>query len=149
MERLEAQDGYRRFQAQFEALLSPKEEIELAKRVNWRISLQLQIVSLEEPVGEGTETLGDFIADEKTPSPEEQAYQALMREELDRALDHLSEREKQIIELHFGLKYGQSLSLAEVARRIGLSPEWVRQIEDRALDKLRLFFSHTMRCECR
>jgi RNA polymerase primary sigma factor len=94
--------------------------------------------SLDTPVGEeeGSQ-LGDFIADQAIPQPEEQATADLLREELSRTLESLTPRERRVIELRFGLDNEYSRTLAEVGAELGLTKERIRQIEKEALAKLR------------
>ncbi|MDH4291044.1 MAG: sigma-70 family RNA polymerase sigma factor [Dehalococcoidia bacterium] len=94
-------------------------------------------VSLETPVGEDGSQLGDFIADQTIPQPEEQSNAILLREELSKALESLTPRERRIIELRFGLRNEYSRTLAEVGTELGLTKERIRQIEREALAKLR------------
>jgi RNA polymerase primary sigma factor len=94
-------------------------------------------VSLETPVGEDGGQLGDFVADQTIPQPEEQSNAILLREELSKALESLTPRERRIIELRFGLGNEYSRTLAEVGTELGLTKERIRQIEREALAKLR------------
>jgi len=94
-------------------------------------------VSLDTPVGEDGSQLGDFIADQAILQPEEQSTASLLREELSKALESLTPRERRIIELRFGLGNEDSLTLAEVGTELGLTKERIRQIEKEALAKLR------------
>jgi len=94
-------------------------------------------VSLDTPVGEDGSQLGDFIADETIPQPEEQSTASLLREELSKKLEALTPRERRIIELRFGLGNEYSRTLAEVGTELGLTKERIRQIEKEALAKLR------------
>ena len=95
-------------------------------------------VSLEMPIGEGEDShLGDFIEDHSAPSPSDAATDALLREDLDDVLGTLSERERRVLQLRFGLEDGRSRTLEEVGREFGLTRERVRQIEAKALTKLR------------
>jgi RNA polymerase primary sigma factor len=95
-------------------------------------------VSLETPVGdEGEHTLGDFLPDEELPSPTEFASSQLLRRDLANALDHLSERERRIIDLRYGLVDGRRRTLEEVGRALGMTRERARQIEAEALRRLR------------
>jgi RNA polymerase primary sigma factor len=93
--------------------------------------------SLDAPVGEEGSQLGDFIADQVIPRPEEQATASLLREELSRTLESLTPRERRVIELRFGLGNEQSRTLVEVGTELGLTKERIRQIEKEALTKLR------------
>jgi RNA polymerase primary sigma factor len=95
-------------------------------------------VSLESPVGEdGEHTLGDFLPDDELPTPADFASQQLLRADLALALDHLSERERRIIDLRYGLGDGQRRTLEEVGRTLGMTRERARQIEAEALRRLR------------
>jgi len=95
-------------------------------------------ISLEAPVGsEGDAFLGDFIEDDKLPQPIELASHQLMKEQIAEALGKLSERERKIIELRFGLCDGKYRTLEEVGREFGITRERIRQIEAKALRKLR------------
>ncbi len=95
-------------------------------------------VSLETPVGEdGEHTLGDFLQDDDLPTPADFASRQLLRQDLATALDHLSERERRIIDLRYGLVDGQRRTLEEVGRVLGMTRERARQIEAEALRRLR------------
>ncbi len=94
-------------------------------------------VSLETPVGEDGGQIGDFVADQTIPPPEQQSDAILLREELSKALESLTPRERRIIELRFGLGDEYSRTLAEVGTELGLTKERIRQIEKEALAKLR------------
>ena len=94
-------------------------------------------VSLEKPIGEEEESeLGDFVQDEQAISPFDSATTTLRREDIDRALDSLPERERKVIELRFGLKGEQPCTLEEVGRAFGVTRERIRQIENNTLKKL-------------
>ena len=95
-------------------------------------------VSLEGPVGdEDSSSLGDFIEDEDTPSPMDAAAREMLREQVQRALESLSDRERDVLELRFGLRDGREHTLEEVSRYFDVTRERVRQIEAKALRKLR------------
>jgi len=95
-------------------------------------------VSLEAPVGsEGDAFLGDFIEDDTMPAPIEVASQGLLRSQIGDALDKLTERERRIIVLRYGLDDGRFRTLEEVGRDFGITRERIRQIEAKALRKLR------------
>jgi RNA polymerase primary sigma factor len=95
-------------------------------------------VSLEKPVGDEEESeLGDFVADETTEEPFETATENLQREDIQRALDALPERERQVIELRYGLRGHEPLTLEEVGRAFGVTRERIRQIENNTLRKLK------------
>lgn len=94
-------------------------------------------ISMNTPVGEEEDTtLGDFIPDDEL-TPDERAIEAGMREEVSKVLDSLTDREKQVITLRFGLEDGRERTLEEVGQKFGVTRERVRQIEKKALNKLR------------
>ncbi len=94
--------------------------------------------SLERPIGEDEEdSLGDLIPDEHAPSPTKEAYKQFMMEELEKALSQLSPRERDILILRYGIKDGHPRTLKEVAGEFNITRERVRQIELKALDKLK------------
>ena len=95
-------------------------------------------VSLEKPVGDEDESeLGDFVADDTVEEPFETATENLQREDIQRALDALPERERQVIELRYGLRGHEPLTLEEVGRAFGVTRERIRQIENNTLRKLK------------
>jgi RNA polymerase primary sigma factor len=95
-------------------------------------------ISLETPVGEEGDTrLGDFVEDQTSPAPAEIAAQELLKEQLDRVLDELTPREKRVLQLRFGLKDGHPRTLEEVGQEFEVTRERIRQIEAKALRKLR------------
>jgi RNA polymerase primary sigma factor len=113
-------------------LLWPLDEVRDILRVS-----QLP-VSLEKPVGDEDESeLGDFVADEEVAQPFEEASEHLQREGVRRALDALPERERQVIELRYGLSGLEPLTLEEVGKTFGVTRERIRQIETNTLKKLR------------
>ena len=94
-------------------------------------------VSLEKPIGEEEESeLGAFVQDEQAESPFDTASLQLRREDIDRALDSLPERERKVIELRFGLTGAQPCTLEEVGRAFGVTRERIRQIENNTLKRL-------------
>jgi RNA polymerase primary sigma factor len=95
-------------------------------------------VSLEKPVGDEDESeLGDFVADDSVEEPFDAATENLQREDIQRALDALPERERQVIELRYGLRGHEPLTLEEVGRAFGVTRERIRQIENNTLRKLK------------
>ncbi len=95
-------------------------------------------VSLETPVGqEDDSSLGDFIEDQQAVAPADAAARALLSEAVGEALEELSERERQVVRLRFGLEDGQVRTLEEVGREFGVTRERIRQIEAKTLAKLR------------
>jgi RNA polymerase primary sigma factor len=115
-----------------------------AKRVEETLKIAQEPISLETPVGEEEESFyGDFIPDDTLPSPAEAATQSLLSEELEKALSKLSEREAMVLKLRKGLIDGREHTLEEVGKRLGVTRERVRQIEKRALRKLKYHESRT------
>lgn len=97
-----------------------------------------ETVSLEGPVGDDeSSALGDFIEDVDAPSPMDAAAKDMLREQIQHALESLSDRERDVLELRFGLKDGREHTLEEVSRYFDVTRERVRQIEAKALRKLR------------
>ena len=95
-------------------------------------------ISLETPIGEeGNSHLGDFIEDRAALAPADAAAQQLLKEQIDETLDNLSEREKRVLQLRFGLEDGHSRTLEAVGQEYGVTRERIRQIEANALRKLR------------
>ena len=112
-------------------------EIEPSKVEEIRRIAQLP-VSLETPIGEEEDSqLGDFIEDRDLPSPEEAAAGHLLHEQIEEMLEALSEREREVLHFRFGLEDGRSYTLEEVGKRFGVTRERIRQIEAKALRKLR------------
>jgi RNA polymerase primary sigma factor len=94
-------------------------------------------VSLEKPIGEEEESeLGDFVQDDQAESPFDTASVQLRREDIQRALDSLPERERRVIELRFGLTGSQPCTLEEVGKAFGVTRERIRQIENNTLKRL-------------
>ena len=118
---------------------------EIAKELNMSIEKVNEIMkvaqdplSLETPVGEEEDThLGDFIADDDSPAPVDAASQTLLREQLNDVLNTLTPREAQVLRLRFGLDDGQTRTLEEVGKKFNITRERIRQIEAKALRKIR------------
>lgn len=95
-------------------------------------------VSLETPVGEeGEESLGDMVADRSADSPEEAMNKLVQREEVRELLETLNDREREVIRLRYGLDGGRSHTLEEIGDKLGVTRERIRQIEIRAMQKMR------------
>ena len=109
-----------------------------AGKVNEIAKIDAQPMSLDTPVGdEGNSQLGDFIEDTNAVPPLEAVSQVLRDEQLVRLLDSLTQRERMVIELRFGLRGAHPYTLDEIGQKYGLTRERIRQIENKTLDKLR------------
>jgi len=119
------------------------EEIALAMDVNSEkveeiLKISQEPVSLETPIGEEEDShLSDFIEDRSAPAPSEVASYQMLKEQIQEVLDTLTERESRVLQLRFGLEDGRSRTLEEVGREFGVTRERIRQIEAKALRKLR------------
>ena len=108
------------------------------RKVQWMLRVSYQPLSLEQPVGEDEESeLGSFIENEDEPTPAQSTYHLLLEEKIEEILGTLSEREARILRLRFGLEDGKSYTLEEVGQKFNLTRERIRQIEGRALRRLR------------
>lgn len=108
------------------------------ERVREIMKIAQEPVSLETPIGEEEDShLGDFIEDEDAPAPAEAASFMLLKEQLEEVLDTLTPREEKVLRLRFGLDDGRSRTLEEVGQEFGVTRERIRQIEAKALRKLR------------
>lgn len=108
------------------------------ERVREIMKIAQEPVSLETPIGEEEDShLGDFIEDHDAPAPADAASFTLLREQLEEVLATLTGREKKVLELRFGLEDGRSRTLEEVGQHFGVTRERIRQIEAKALRKLR------------
>ncbi|MBQ1963458.1 MAG: RNA polymerase sigma factor RpoD [Clostridia bacterium] len=109
-----------------------------AEKVREIMKIAQDPVSLETPIGEEEDShLGDFIPDDETPSPAEATSTNILREELERQLHTLTPREEHVIKLRFGLYDGRTRTLEEVGKEFDITRERIRQIEAKALRKLR------------
>jgi RNA polymerase primary sigma factor len=109
-----------------------------ANKVRRILRISQEPMSLDTPVGnEDNSSLGDFIEDDTVPGPAEAASGELLREQVHSALDQLTERERGVLEMRFGLTDGQAHTLEEVGKALGVTRERIRQIEAKALRKLR------------
>ncbi len=101
-------------------------------------SVSQYTASLERPIGdEDEDTLGDFIEDPSSPSPTKETFRMFLREQLSRALDQLDEREREILKLRYGLEDGHPRTLKDVSLKFNITRERVRQIEIKAIEKLK------------
>ena len=114
------------------------EELDMpVERVREILKISQEPVSLETPIGEEEDShLGDFIQDDNVPVPAE-AAQTLLKEQLDEVLDTLTEREQKVLRLRFGMNDGRARTLEEVGKEFDVTRERIRQIEAKALRKLR------------
>ncbi len=114
-------------------------ELEMEPRkVQWMLRVSWQPLSLEHPVGEDEDSeLGNFIENDSEPTPTETAYSNLLQEKIEQLLTTLTPREARILRLRFGLQNGRAYTLEEVGQKFGLTRERIRQIEGRALRRLR------------
>ncbi|HID30617.1 MAG TPA: sigma-70 family RNA polymerase sigma factor, partial [Desulfobacterales bacterium] len=109
-----------------------------AAKVQRIVRVSQEPMSLETPIGsEENSYLGDFIEDDSLPGPVDVASQQLLKEQMQDILDSLSERERKVLEMRYGLKDGQGRTLEEVGQEFGVTRERIRQIEAKALRKLR------------
>lgn len=108
------------------------------EKVREILKIAQEPVSLETPIGEEEDShLGDFIPDEDVPAPAEAAAFSMLKEQLVEVLDTLTEREQKVLKLRFGLEDGRARTLEEVGKRFDVTRERIRQIEAKALRKLR------------
>ncbi len=108
------------------------------ERVEEIIKMSQQPVSLQTPLGEeGDSQLGDFIEDQSTLGPSDAASFQLLKEQVNEVLHTLTDRESRVLQLRFGLEDGRNRTLEEVGREFGVTRERIRQIEAKALRKLR------------
>ena len=109
-----------------------------ARKVQWILKVSWLPLSLESPVGDDEDSeLGMFIEDDFSPTPMQSAYQTMLREKIEEVLTTLSPREARVLRLRFGLDDGNVYTLEEVGRKFGLTRERIRQIEGKALRRLR------------
>jgi RNA polymerase primary sigma factor len=108
------------------------------QKVQWILQVSWLPLSLESPVGDDEESeLGMFIEDELTPTPMQSVFQSMLKEKIDEVLSTLTPREARILRLRFGLDTGTPFTLEEVGEKFGLTRERIRQIEGKALRRLR------------
>ena len=108
------------------------------RKVQWMLRVSWLPLSLDSPVGDEEDSeLGMFVEDKTTPTPSQSTYQKLLSEKVNEVLATLSPREARILRLRFGLENGRAYTLEEVGKKFGLTRERIRQIEGRALRRLR------------
>ncbi|NLB24066.1 MAG: sigma-70 family RNA polymerase sigma factor, partial [Clostridiales bacterium] len=108
------------------------------EKVKEIIKIAQEPVSLETPIGEEEDShLGDFIPDEDVPQPTDSAAFSLLKEQILEVLDTLTDREQKVLKLRFGLEDGRARTLEEVGKTFDVTRERIRQIEAKALRKLR------------
>jgi len=109
------------------------------QKIDWMMRVSWLPLSLESPINEDEEDseLGQFVEDELTPTPIQSAYSKLLRERVEEVLETLPPRESRILRLRFGLEDGRYYTLEEVGEKFGLTRERIRQIESKALRRLR------------
>ena len=109
------------------------------QKVDWMMRVSWLPLSLESPINEDEEDseLGQFVEDQLTPTPIQSAYSKLLRERVEEVLETLPPRESRILRLRFGLEDGRYYTLEEVGEKFGLTRERIRQIESKALRRLR------------
>jgi RNA polymerase primary sigma factor len=110
-----------------------------ANKVDWMMRVSWLPLSLESPINDNEEEseLGMFVEDTLTPTPIESTYGKMLRERIEAVLDTLPPREARILRLRFGLDNGHTYTLEEVGQKFGLTRERIRQIESKALRRLR------------
>jgi RNA polymerase primary sigma factor len=108
------------------------------QKVQWILQVSLLPLSLDSPVGDDEDSeLGMFIEDELTPTPMQSVFQSMLKEKIDEVLGTLTPREARILRMRFGLDTGTPFTLEEVGEKFGLTRERIRQIEGKALRRLR------------
>ncbi len=108
------------------------------KKIKWILKVSMLPLSLDSPIGDNADSdLGMFIEDESSPTPIESAYQSLLKDKIEEVLGTLSPREARVLRLRFGLDNDKAYTLEEVGEKFGLTRERIRQIEGKALRRLR------------
>jgi RNA polymerase primary sigma factor len=109
-----------------------------SEQVEWMLKVSWRPLSLEQPIGEEEDNeFGSFVEDENTPSPSQTVYENILKDKIEQVLSSLTPREQRILRLRFGLVNGKCYTLEEVGQKFGLTRERIRQIEARALRRLR------------
>jgi RNA polymerase primary sigma factor len=108
------------------------------KKLRWMLQVAQAPISLETPVGDEEDSeFGMYVEDQSTPSPAQITYENMLRERVDEVLATLSPREARVLRLRFGLDQDRAYTLEEVGKKFGLTRERIRQIEGKALRRLR------------
>ena len=114
--------------------------IYLSQKIYTIEKIDQSTVSLENPIGDGEDdksTLGDFLADDKILSPDQEASRRILTDQVQEILNDLSEKERRILEMRHGLNDGIQHTLEEVGKKFGVTRERIRQIEAKAHEKIR------------
>ncbi|WP_324716932.1 sigma-70 family RNA polymerase sigma factor [Carboxydochorda subterranea] len=106
-------------------------------RVEDALRVSQELVSLENPVGDDGMRVADFVGDDQTPQPDEQAARSLLKDQIREVMRQLSPTEQTVLTLRYGLDDGRPRTLEEIGRRLGVTRERIRQIQERALAHLR------------
>jgi RNA polymerase primary sigma factor len=121
-----------------EAMSKGQETVVTPEKVREIIKVSQEPVSLDKPMGEEEDSrLGDFIEDSSALAPAEAASHQLLKEQVEAVLDSLTGRERRVLQLRFGLEDGRARTLEEVGKEFNVTRERIRQIEAKALRKLR------------
>ena len=133
--RLQQELGREPTSEEIAAVMDPPMTAEKVREIQ---KISQEPVSIDMPIGEEEDSnLGDFIEDQKALAPADAASQQMLKEQMERVLGQLSERERNVLELRFGLEDGRARTLEEVGKAFGVTRERIRQIEAKALRKLR------------
>ena len=134
-QKLKASFGAEGIEEGAELVLAPGLTLERVRRVERTLR---EFISLDLPIGEGEDdTLEEIIADESVPPPEKEALRELFREDLLEMVDRLPPRDALVLRLRYGLEGARPQTLAEIGKQLGISRERVRQLEERALRRLK------------
>jgi RNA polymerase primary sigma factor len=133
--RLQQELGREPTSEEIAAMMDPPMTAEKVREIQ---KISQEPVSIDMPIGEEEDSnLGDFIEDQKALAPADAASQQMLKEQMERVLGQLSDRERNVLELRFGLEDGRARTLEEVGKAFGVTRERIRQIEAKALRKLR------------
>jgi len=118
------------------------------EKLEWMFQISWVPISLESPVGDDDDSeFGMFLEDDITPTPSQVVYETMLREKVNEVLSSLTPREARVLRLRFGLDNDRPYTLEEVGQKFGLTRERIRQIEGRALRRLRHPFRARQLCE--